>query len=154
MRSIAAATASAIEQTVTTPTYLVFLGFATPLRLSTRGTVKFQNADWVEAGMEVSLGHSPSLRLFNQNAQIGQIFMTEGTAGRVVRVYQFYDASAIMLMFAGEIGMAQIGSYVEVAIKHRAPNRTPRDFVQEPVFRHLLPAGTRIQTPQQTVVIE
>lgn len=151
MRPLSSATQTAVAGPVTQPIYLVLLGFDTPVRLSSRGVVDYDSATWLEASFELS---DDTLRIFNESAQIGQIVLTEGTAGRSVKVYQFYDAADVLLQFDGEMGEARIGEFVDITLKRRPPNRTPRDFVNEPVFSHLPAPGTRIVTPKQTIVIE
>lgn len=152
MRPTSAQTDAAIAATVTRPVYLVYLGFDAPFRFSSRGTVDYDGELWLEASMQVS---PERLRVFNEATQLGQVALTEGTAGRAVRVYQFYDSGDVILRLDGEMGPAEINATtVEIALKERPPNRTPRDFINEPTFSHLPAPGTRIETPKQTVVIE
>lgn len=153
MRPLGANTQVAVDSTVTTPTYLVELGFDSVIRLSTRGEVNYDGELWLDASMDLSLGASPSLQVFNEQTQLGQIVLTEGTAGRSARVFQYYDDAEVILRFDGEMGESEIRERISIDMKHRPPNRTPRDYVNEPTFSHLPAPGTRIETLKQIVVL-
>jgi len=154
VRSLDAATVSAAQGVVTQPVFLVEMGFDTPIFFSSKGNVIFGSDTFVEASMDVKTGQQTTVSVFNESTQFGQIVLTEGTAGRSIRIWQFYDASDVIEIFNGEMGEATIAESVQIRCKRRPPNRTPRDFISEPVFRHLPTPGTKISTPTQIITLE
>jgi hypothetical protein len=148
----------AIRESITRPLYLVKMGFNTPVRLSSRETQTWDGFTWLEAGIEVTISESPTLKIFNENTLFGQAVLSDGTAGRSVEIYQAYGLSSgyttPVLKFIGEMGQATIGEQVLIKCKRSAPNRTPRHSASPPTFMHLPKSGTRIETPKQTVVLE
>lgn len=154
MRTLAAATTSASESAITQPVFLVEMGFNTPVLFSSKGNVTVGADTFVEASLKVKTGDSATVEVFNESTQFGQIVLTEGTAGRSIRIWQFYDASDVIEIFNGEMSEATIADSVQIRCKRRPPNRTPRDFISEPVFKHLPTPGTKINTPTQIITLE
>lgn len=154
MRDPGLQTQSAITQSITTPNVLVEMGFALPVRFSTVGTVTFGGETFLEAAVEVNWGDDPTVSVFNEATQLAQIVLTEGTAGKRIRIWQYYALDEAELLFDGQMGASRIGERVTIRCRRRGPNRTPRDYVDEPTFTHLLKRGTRFQTPTQTITIE
>ena len=158
MRGLDGTQTTAVEDDITRPYYLVYLGFDTPVRLSTTVAIAWDGHTWTEAPVEVSLSSQPSIKVFNESTLIGQVVLTEGTTGRAVKIYQGYGNDSAhpnpVLVFDGELGSASIGSRVSIQCKQHPPLKTPRHYAIPPYFNHVPPAGTRFETPKQVIILE
>lgn len=102
-RTVTAALTTEIGRDVVTPGYLVEIGFATPLRLSSRATLSWSGNTWttwdvrvrgiaVEAQGSTSGG---SLVLWNGDYTISALVLGEGVANRAVKIWVFYGDTAL-----------------------------------------------------------
>lgn len=158
MRGLDGTQTTAVGEDVTRPYYLVYLGFETPVRLSSLSAISWDGFGWASADMDVSLGNSPSLRIYNETTLLGQVVLTDGTRGRSVKVYQGYVNDSAhpnpVLMFSGEMGTADIAEVVTIRLKQSAPLKTPRHYAVPPLVNHVPPHGTRFETPKQVIILE
>lgn len=97
-RTLSTQTQSDIAQTVTTPRYLIELGFTTVVRLSTRGDVTYMGAGWVDSGAVVDGlnttpggGKSLTLQLPNYDNAYTSLVLNFGIRDRSVKVYVLYS---------------------------------------------------------------
>jgi len=164
MRTLDANTLAAVGADVTRPVYLVRLGFNVITRLTTGETVNWsaEGGTFTAASFEVAPG--PEISIFNENKAFGVTVLTDGTAGREMRIWQAYRASGATsslpghtepeLLFVGLMGPAVIGAKVVITGKRIETQYTPRQYVAPPLFNHLPKAGTVIEMPGQKVVLE
>ena len=147
---------TATAQTLTKPYFLVYMGFLSPVRLSTAGSITWDSFNWRSADMTVDVG--VSVAIFNETTLLGQLVLDEGTAGKAVKIYMGYRNDTAhpnpLLVFDGELGNAQIGNSVVIRCKRNAPLKTPRHYAVPPILNHMPPDGTRFDTPKQTIILE
>lgn len=161
-RPTSSATDTEVVKAVTQPFYLVHLGFNVPVRYSSMAQVTYASLLWQAASVRLSMPGSGSwsVEIFNDGYLLGQTVLTQGTAGRTAKVYQLHGAgpwaeSDGELLLDGEMGEATIeGAVVRIALKRRAPQKTPRLYIGPPVFRHVPPAGTQIRTASGITILE
>ena len=97
-RSISGALTTAIGLDVVSPGYVVEIAFATPLRLSSRGTLVWSGNTWTTWDMRVQglateaqgSASGGSLVLGNADYTISALVLGEGVANRAVSVWKFY----------------------------------------------------------------
>lgn len=156
-----AATQSATQRAITEPLFLVEMGFTSLIRFSTRETYSWDGFSWLAAGVELQRPKSdrPVIEVFNESTLFGQTVLTEGTAGRTLRIWLAYGKAAggytdPIMIFTGEMGRASIGEYINIQCKRHAPAKSPRFYVNPPTFNHAPKQGQRIETPNGTIVLE
>ena len=162
MRTLTSAVTSAAALTVTAPGYLVEISFATPLRYSTRGTLTWDSKTWTAYDVRVSgiawdgasSGLTGSLAIGNADLAIGQSVLSEGVAGRAIKVWAIYGdspaASDPVLVFDGIGDGATIPEVGAVTIDLQQSGGTtqfcPRTYLTPEAGFSFLP------TPGQIVV--
>lgn len=158
MRGLDGTQTTAVGETFTQPYFLVYMGFDTPVRMSTQASISWAGDNYVAADMAVDMSSSPTLRIFNETTLLGQVVLTEGTTGRTVKIYQGYTNDSAhpnpTMVFDGEMGQSSIDAVVTIQCKRTAPRRTPRHYVVPPYFNHVPPHGTRFETPKQVIILE
>lgn len=170
MRTLTAATEAAAALTVTTPAYLVELGFATTLRLSSRGDQSWDSQTWTggRLGRVSGLGADGSgtqrgtLEIVNTDLAYSALILNEGAADKTCRIWAFYGddpaASDPVEVFNGVLDDADIGPdrvRLTLASENSRTLYSPRRFVGSGTgFNHLRPAGTRINWGGQVFVLE
>ena len=98
------------------------------------------------------MGEKPSLSIFNEGFSIGATVLSQGTAGKYVKIYSYYNTHGT-LIFSGEMGDASVGERVDIACKKRPPNKTPRFYAIPPHCNFVPKAGTRITTSAGNVIV-
>jgi hypothetical protein len=120
MRTLSGAMGTAVTAAVTLPGYLVQIGFSSPLRLSTRGTLTWNSLTWTAGDVRVSgiavessrAALNCELTISNADASIGglgstiaSLVLAQGIAGLACSVWAFYgEAPALgdpVLVFSG-----------------------------------------------------
>jgi hypothetical protein len=158
MRTLTTPTSDAASALTTQPGWLVEIGFTTPLRLSSRGTVEtlgntFTGWDVQVSGIAVD-GTRPatsgSLTLGDHDQSISALVLGQGLAGREVRVWRYF-AEAIddldpVLMFFGVAAQSAGGAarQIQVALVAREASvlYSPRRYMtRESGFSVLPPTG-------------
>lgn len=153
---------SAAGQRVTTPGFLVEIGFAFPLRLSTRGDQSWAGAVWTGGRLgKVDAGEGGgSLELLNSDLAMSALVLNEGLADRAVAVWAFYGDNPVDAepVFAGVADASDIGAErvrVRLLPGGRATEHSPRRFINAASgFSTLAPTGTRVSWGGQTYVLE
>jgi hypothetical protein len=143
------------------------MGFDVPARVTSGATINWTAGGGVfsESSFDFQPGDEPVLTFFTENAGLWVSVLTDGTAGRELRVWQAYRASGAgsslagytepLLLFSGEMGEAERSNGQVVIQGYRwEPLFTPRRYVAAPLFNHLPQAGTVIEMPGQKVVLE
>lgn len=149
MRELSAANRAGIVSTLTRPVYLVELGFATTLRLSSRETISYAGSSFTAATMSVDIS-APSIRLLNASLAYTATFKA-GADGVSCTIYVVYgdgpfargDADVI---FSGEVGAVGIGDQISIRLRDAPPKQVPRLQVAPPAFNNLPPDGLEIRT--------
>lgn len=106
---------AAVAGPITTPAYLVELGFSTPIRLSTRGALTYAGVSWFAGGVTVSSlatgqggAKACTISVPNNQFAYSSIVLAETASGKKVRVWKLFgeppyaDDDAV-LMFEGLI---------------------------------------------------
>lgn len=158
-RTLDAGTLTAVGEDITTPYYLVFMDFATPVRYSTRHTTTYDTNSYLAAGINITWSQrGPTLSIFNENTTFGQTVLGDGTAGRQVIIWQTYFTdpgnTTPIEMFNGVMGEATIGERVVIRCLERPPNKTPRHYAVPPTFNHMPKSGTKIETKNEVIILE
>lgn len=116
MREITTKASISVSSSVQTPTFLVEIGFSTPIRLSTRGLVDYGGYAWFQGGVQVtdmSTGQAgtKTCRIIVPNNQFAfsAIVLAETASGKPVKVYKLfgeppYSLEDATLLFQGYIG--------------------------------------------------
>jgi hypothetical protein len=157
---------SRISETVTSPRYLVELGFETPIRVcDVQSLTWFGVGDFLAVNLDIILSEKPKVSIFNDQFSFGATILSEGTAGKSLKIWKTYKDSSItgtnivghanpVLVFDGEMGEATITENIVVVGKKNPERYTPNVYVQSPTFNFLPKAGTIINIPNQKVVLE
>jgi hypothetical protein len=160
-RPTSGATDTELAKTLTRPLFLVELGFAPTIRLSSREEVTWDARLWVAASMKVNVNErGGSIEIFNEELLLGNVVLLQGTAGRFARVYQLHGdgptwaTDDAVQHLDGEMGDAEITTRVRITLKARPPQKTPRLLFAPPVFNFLPPDGLVIKTGTETATLE
>ena len=168
MRTLTAEQLAATSSTVTTPGYLVELGFSTPLRYATRGDQSWNGYTWTGGRLGKVSGlqwdgagqQRGSLELINTDLTFSALILNEGAADRACRIWAFYgdnpdDAQAV---FDGVMDTADISpDRVRLSLvgENNRTLHSPRRFIGAGTgFNHLRPAGTKITWGGQNYILE
>jgi len=169
MRTLSAALLAALASTVTKPGFLVKIGFATPIYLSSRGAVTYDGHTYTAADIELTgLGADPkgdqrgTLRIGNTDLAIGVIILNEQNADWDITVYVF-DAAAtatadIVEIFNGTGNGAALDerwASIDLTSGSTSTQFLPAEYITaEQGFSFLPPAGMRIATPAGIYTLE
>jgi len=167
MKTLPAGLATAVVQPITQPGHLVQIDFATPVCLSSRGTVAFAGHTFVAADIRVSGIRSDArgtsggqLTWGNTDLSASALILGEGVADRRIQVWSF-DATAtgaenILPVFDGAGDSAKIGHpcAVQLTTAKSGYASSPRRFVAPPLFHHLSVAGREIKIGSVTMRLE
>jgi len=109
MRTLVGATSSGVAAAVTLPGYLIDIGFSTPLRISTRGTLTWDSKTWTAADASVGgLSADGAASALNGTIEIGNadtnigglgstmagLVLAESVAGKACKIWAFYGDTA------------------------------------------------------------
>jgi hypothetical protein len=141
-----------LAKVITSPVYLVEMNFATPVRYSSMSQVTYLTFTWLAADMDVRMSDSPTLSILNESLSLGTTILSEGTAGKTVKIYSYYNTHGTLL-FSGEMGGAVIGERVSIVCKPRPPNLSPRFYAMPPHCNFVPKTGTRITVAKGTVIV-
>lgn len=147
-RTLAGTTASGVTAPVLRPGFFVELMLATPLRLSTRGTITWNSLTWTSADVRVSglsatnatSANTCTVSLGNTGLTVGTAILSEANISAcTAKVWQFYtDAPALgdpVLLFSGYCAGATIPTKGRITIPcERLGGRTafcPRTYINE-----------------------
>jgi len=142
--------------TITRPGYLIELGYSTPIRLSTIGSVSYATYNWTSADAKVSGikqdgkgNNSASLTLGNTDNFYSALILNEGASDIPVSIYAVYAGAHgdAVQVFSGVADGAEIATDNVTMTLVAQANKTlfcPRVFISTPVFNFLQPEGTII----------
>lgn len=159
---------SAVTTTVTTPGYLVELGYSTTLRLSSRGDQSWDGNTWMGGRMGkisglVATGGGDQLgriELVNSDLAYSALVLNEGATDIRCRVWVFYgdnpaDASLLLDGVTDGADIAPDKVRLNVVGESMRTASFPRRVIGPSTgFNHLRPSGTRITWGGQTYVLE
>lgn len=165
MRTLSTALAAEAALTITSPGYLVELGFSTPVRLSTLGDISWGGHTWLSGykievqGLGWSLSAQPKIALGNLDLTFGALVLNEGAADKSVKIWAVYAGapSDAVALFDGVADTAEIGDAVILSLAQRGSRTlySPRRFVgPSSGINHLRPANTRISLGGATYVLQ
>jgi len=151
-RSLPTALATAVGQPVTQPGYLIQLDSATPIRLSTRGTVLYDGQWFLQgaavSGLSQSAASTPTVTIPNDDNSGSALLLGDRLIDVRARIWG-YDAGApddTILLFDGVIdGASDIGPLtcsIQLAQTSRARGRYPNLVIAPPLCNYITPAGT------------
>lgn len=167
MRTLSSALSAAYGAAVQKPAYLIEIGFAATVRLSTYGTVTYDGETWIAgdcdiSGLRVEQSRiSGTLRLPNADNTYGALILTDGTTDRRIRIWG-YDAAAtaagdFVQLVDGVGGAATVDSvWASIAVRDAVEFvSAPRGRVNAASgFTYLLPAGALVALNGSTYRIE
>lgn len=164
MRSLTAATQAETAKTVTTPAFLVEIGWSTPIRLSSRGDQSWNAQTWTGGRLgKVQVGdHGGTIELNNSDLAYSALALNEGAADIPVTIWKFYGDNPATAdpvpIFEGVTDGADLDlGRVRLSLAQEAARTlySPRRFIGPATgFNHLCPAGTKITWGGQTYILE
>jgi len=161
-RTLSTTISSAITQSATKPVYLARIGFSVEIYVATWDTaIAWGGKTWIASGMGISrLTSSGAILTFPSTDTWLSLVLNEGTRQRDIFIYEYQqDTSAspqadAVLIFQAEMDEVTIGTDIRINVIEASRARVfPPGVVDQPVFRHLLPAGSRIQWAGDTIVV-
>lgn len=173
MRTLSAATNTAVAGPVTSPGYFVEILFTSPLRVSSRGTLTWSGNVWTGWDVRVSglafdgsaSAQNGTLILGNTDLSVGSLVLNQGVADRAVNIWAFLgDAPATadpVQIFAG-VGDAVTSidpdkGTVTISLQQSAAGvlYCPRRYItRENGFSVLPPVGTLVPFNGETFQIQ
>lgn len=168
-RTLTAKVSAAVSQAATSPIYLVSLGYAIPIRLSTNGTLTWNGQTWSDFGVEVKSirytsggGQSASLRIINNDNSYSALILGEGIRDIAVDIYSLYGAAPYEAadaehIFSGVIdSVPRIADHVEMNLVSEGVRTawTPRLTLTQFLGNDMPVPGTRIRWNGDTLVLE
>jgi hypothetical protein len=157
MRTLSSATETAVTSAITSPVFLIELGWSPTLYLSSRGDVTWDGTDYTGGNVEVKkLSQSGNgnvtgeLEFLNLNNTYSSLILNQGARDISVDIW-VADASALsasdpVKVFSGTMDGAKIGDRCLVSITSESEwlAVSPRIFCSPPVFNFMPSDGTRI----------
>lgn len=179
MRTLVGSTSTGVAAAVTLPGYLIEIGFTTPLRISTRGTLTWDSKSWAAADARVSglsadgsassLNGALDIGNFDTNigglgSGMGVLVLAEGVAGRACSIWAYYGDTAPaagdpVKVFSGVCDAADIPSDGPVRITlAQSGGRTlycPRTYLTaDSGFSYLPTPGQLVRFNGETIRLE
>ena len=170
MRALTDATTTAADAPVTQPLYLIEIGFAPALRLSTRGDVTWNALSW-SGGEAIAVGsldadgsgrQSGAIQVGNLDDYVGTLVLAQGVADRPVKIWKA-DGAALavadpVLVFDGVVERADVdASRVSLTLAGAGTRSAfaPRRVIGPAAgFNFLMPAGSKIKIGATTYTLE
>ena len=95
-RTVSAPTETNINKAITEPFYLVYIGYGTPLRKSSRGTVTWNSESWIAEDMIVTVSpdrNEGTLKIQNTDYVFGGVVLTTTIADVPIKIYKAHGTS-------------------------------------------------------------
>ena len=170
MRALTDATTAAADAPVTQPLYLIEIGFAPALRLSTRGDVIWNALSW-SGGEAIAVGsldadgsgrQSGTIQVGNLDDYAGTLVLAQGVADRPVKIWKAdgaaLDVADPVLVFDGVVERADVDiSRVSLSLAGSGTRSAfaPRRVIGPAAgFNFLMPAGSKIKIGATTYTLE
>ena len=140
---------AAVDDTITSPVYLVAIGWSTPVYISSGQEVTYQTNTYIAGNCRVEdIDAEPTVYLPNTTGAYSSLVFLEGTTDVDVTIYLTYFPPAgqteVMTRFSGEINNADPidGKEVGLRLTRFEANRrqAPRIVIGPPVWNHVRPA--------------
>jgi hypothetical protein len=156
-RPLSSSNSAELALSVTRPCYLIELGLATTLRLSSRETVTFRGNSFTAATVRVDLSGN-RIQLYNDSLSFTSTFLA-GVSGKTATVWLAYGETPFAdadgdVVFEGEIGAVGVGETIDIRLRPAPVRRIPRLYVTPTTFNHLPPDGLQILTPSGVFTLE
>ncbi len=107
-RTVSAVTETNISKAVTEPFYLVYIGYGTPLRKSSGGTVTWNGETWTADDMLVTVApdrNTGTLKIQNTDYVFGGVVLTTTIADVPIKIYEAHgdslEVADVELLFDG-----------------------------------------------------
>ena len=149
--------AAAIALPVTEPGYLVFLGFDSELRHSTRATLTWGGHSWT-GGLGTRVlsvsEQEATVELANSDLSASALVLNTTLADRACAIYKLYNGDAVLLFDGILDACPMIGDRVQLTAKALASaKRVPAKYIAYPAFKWLTPPGTQVKWGAQAVTL-
>jgi hypothetical protein len=168
MRTLTSTQLTATSARITTPAYLVELGFGTVLRLSTRNDQTWGGYTWVGGRLGKVSGlqwdgqgaQRGNLEIINTDLAFSALILNEGAADRSCRIWAFYgdnpaDAQPVFDGVMDEADISPDRVRLSLVGENTRTLYSPRRFIGAGTgFNRLRPAGTKITWGGQTYILE
>lgn len=168
--ALPAALSTELAKTVTTPLYLIQIGFTPVVRYSTRGDVSYNGQSWLDIGASVDRitadsvrGRVATITLSNHDDAVSALILAQGIREKTCQIWQAYSATSpiptdqIIQVFNGYlVEVPQVNTIVTL-VANALPESvtlTPRFRITPPTANHLPPPGTKIAWNGETFVLE
>lgn len=156
-RTVSVAVSTAVALPVTSPAYLVEIGFATTLRYATHRSVTWGGVAWAAAGIVVETvsAQEARLALANPDNAVSALVLGHSLADVPVQIYAYYGDDA-ELVFSGTLDEApDIGPRVVLTARgFSGASSYPNLRIAAPQFNHITPAGTEIRWGNDVLILE
>ena len=159
-----------LSRKITRPFKLIYIGFSTPLYISTGGTVSFDGQTWTKGTASVdsidqgdAAMTNGSITLLNSDNSISAFVLSEGARDKACKIYEAYlDTSGLLagtpeLVFSGVMdGVNITPEHVRINIQSysEAIVKAPRYFCGPPLMNHVPPDGTIVQWGNDKYTLE
>ena len=166
MRTLSTSNDSEINNNVTDELFVIDIGFATPLRISSRNDVIYDSLTYTgvnKYSMSLSTdGMSGRVSFFDESFSVTPDLISEGTGGISVTVRAVYGrgttfaAADADTYFVGELGRCTLeNDKLTLLLVPPAVKFLPSVLIDDKNgFSHLPPDGTKISTPNGIIVLE
>ena len=160
-RNLSTNNQSGVADNTPSPWYLLHVGFATPLRLSTKQKVRYEGNTYNAARLVIDLSPpNPAALIYDDDLSLSPIFLGQSASGLACTVYEVYgDApfsdSDADIVHSGVCGPSRRRSdgYIELPMLFNKPTFTPKYRVTSAHFNHLPPEGLELHTAAGTFIV-
>lgn len=164
-RSVSSVTETNINKAVTEPYYLVYIGYGTPLRKSSRETVTWNSETWIAEDMIVTVNpdrNEATLKIQNTDYVFGGVVLATTIADVPVKIYEVHgDSLAVAdaeLLFDGVGSGADLDMrWVVVDLVKASTGKmfSPRVMCSKEIgFNHLPPDNLTISWGGEQYILE
>lgn len=158
MKALPSNIATNVTLPITVPFYLIYLGFSTPLYLSSRQAVTYGGNSYTRNGIVVKSVSESDVVVGMDNTDLSAtaIVLGEGVRDKSIKIYKAYGtavaltADDVTLMFDGYMGNVSNITHNEAEIRctysSEALATAPRIYCSPPLCNHVPPTGTKLGT--------
>lgn len=155
MRYLQPDTENKTQEIVTVPVYLIYLGFSTPLSISSGPAIDWNGTAYSpmavqvsEIASEVTGSQNINLQFSNENRQLGAIVLNEAARDKPVKIWLTYYRDGTktepILMAEGVMDGAEIKERVTISVISKSLwyGSSPRLVCRPPVYNNLPVSGS------------